>query len=234
MHFDSSVSAPFCAVEETISQDQMNDEDLEAVHRFFPFTQAEESESFKVPNWAKQLLFEKYTLSNVKMIIKHFNVGGDQREEAAQPHVSRVSNLIIDDIDLTAVTVHQYNDMKAHWSQTGTNTEALTVLVPDYFDLVPLAPTDVQPDRSTSKQFTVEVDPSMTIGLLKRIILLILDNRPFFLEVDLSNNLTVANLLEASKYCQNEVKVFVNLDVFTLQMTHKDQNPGSAIQVEGI
>ena len=168
------------------------------------------------------------------MIIKHFNVGGDQREEAAQPHVSRVSNLIIDDIDLTAVTVHQYNDMKAHWSQTGTNTEALTVLVPDYFDLLPLASTDVQPDRSTFKQFTLQVDPSITIYEFKRIILCILENRPFFLEVDLSNNLTVANLLEQTKSKNDEVNVFVNLDVFALEMIHKDQNPESAIEVEGI
>ena len=180
------------------------------------------------------MLFEKYTLSNVKRIIKHFNVGGDLREEAAHPHGSRVSDLIIDDIDLTAVTIHQYNDMKVHWRQTGANTEALTVLVPDYFDLLPLAPTDVEPNSSTTKQFTLQVDPSITIYEFKRIILCMLDNHPFFLEVNIANNLTVSNLLEQTKSQNNEVKVFMNLDVFTLGMTHKDQNPGSAIEVEGM
>jgi len=156
------------------------------------------------------------------MIIKHFNVGGDLREEATHPHVSRVSNLIIDDIDLKAITVHQYNDMKVHWSQTGTKTEALTVLVPDYFDLLPLAPTDVQPDRSTMKQFTLQVDPTITIYEFKRIILCMLENRPFFLEVNLSNDLAITNLLEQTKSKNNEIKAFVNLDVFKLEMIHKD------------
>ena len=53
MHFESTESAPFSALAEVVSQDQMNERDVEAVHRFFPFTQAEESSSFKVPNWAK-------------------------------------------------------------------------------------------------------------------------------------------------------------------------------------
>ena len=38
MQFVSTESAPIGAMEEIISKNQMNEEDLEAVHRFFPFT----------------------------------------------------------------------------------------------------------------------------------------------------------------------------------------------------
>ena len=36
-----------------ISKDDMDAKELDAVHKFFPFTQMENSESFKCPNWAK-------------------------------------------------------------------------------------------------------------------------------------------------------------------------------------
>lgn len=86
--------------------------------------------------------------------------------------------------------------MKVRWSQTGTKTEVLTVLVPDYFDLLQVASTDVQPSCNTMKQFTLETDPKMKIEEFKRIMLCLLENRPFFLAVNLPNDLTVANLLE--------------------------------------
>ena len=129
------------------------------------------------------------------MIIKHFNVGGDLREEATHPHASKVSNLILDDIDLTAITIHQYNDMKTHWTQTGTKTEVLTILVPDYFDLPSSAFTGVQPTSSSPKQFTIQINPSISISDFKRILLCFLENRPFFLQLNLNNNQSVANLL---------------------------------------
>lgn len=54
----------------------MDPREEEMVNKFFPFTQSK-TETFKVPNWAKQLLYQNYTLLNVKKIITYFNTQGD-------------------------------------------------------------------------------------------------------------------------------------------------------------
>jgi len=40
----------------------MND----AIHKWFPFTQAEASPNFRCPEWAKVLLYQYYSLKDVK------------------------------------------------------------------------------------------------------------------------------------------------------------------------
>ena len=47
-----------------------------------------------------------------------------------------------------------------------------------------------------------------------------LSNRPFFLEFEVSNDSVVSELLELSG--GNTIRVYVNLDVFELKITDKD------------
>ena len=60
-----------------ISEDEVPEEHVKQINRFFPFTKAENSEHFRVPNWIKSLLYQYYTIKDVKKIIKYFNNGGN-------------------------------------------------------------------------------------------------------------------------------------------------------------
>ena len=69
----------------------------EQVHKFFPFSSCK-SESFKVPNWTKSLLYENYTLMKIKEVVKYFNTFGSP--ESYLPFKERINFLIIDDLEI--------------------------------------------------------------------------------------------------------------------------------------
>ena len=60
----------------------------------------------------------------------------------------------------------------------------------------------------------------MQICRFKEILLCYLSNRPFFLEFEVSNDSVVSELLKLSG--GNTIRVYVNLDVFELKITDKD------------
>ena len=89
-----------------ISKDDLDPKHEHAVHTFFPFASSE-SETFKVPNWTKSLLYQYYSLKNVKKMIKYFNTKGccvNSNHRMYLPLQGKINSLIIDDIDLQQLT----------------------------------------------------------------------------------------------------------------------------------
>jgi hypothetical protein len=46
---------------------------IEAVHRVFPFSSIKKVSQLKCTGWAKHLLYQSMTIENVEKVIKHFN-----------------------------------------------------------------------------------------------------------------------------------------------------------------
>lgn len=99
----------------------------------------------------------------------------------------------------------------------------LVILAMDYTDLA-------DPLNSYSRKFEFMVDPSMLIRDFKRLMLHLLDNRPFFLEFNCKNNQELQELIDLGAASgdlgqkqQTQVKVFLNLDEFSLELEQVDR-----------
>jgi hypothetical protein len=53
-----------------------------------------------VPNWAKELLYDRMTLNNAHEIVKFNNYGGDAMNEEVHPFRNKISPLVIDDLTI--------------------------------------------------------------------------------------------------------------------------------------
>ena len=184
-----------------ISRDEMDKEQLEAVHKHFPFTQNEESETFRCPNWAKQILFGKYTLSDAKRVIKHFNMGAELWRQQRNFNSQKISNLIIDDLDITAMTSFQYEDLLKQWEKNQQKVIKLSVEIPDQLIQPELDDILQGKGKIETKKFELSVNPNLSIYDLKRILLEKMNNQPFFLEYAINNQSTVQDLVRLK---QNE------------------------------
>lgn len=80
-----------------------------AVHKWFPFSSAPDDSDLRCPKWAKALLYQYYTLKDVKQMIMLYNLGCDQFSNKKHAHTDKLSQLIIDDID-----IQQYNGSQVY------------------------------------------------------------------------------------------------------------------------
>ena len=162
------------------------------------------------------LLYKYYTLKNVKDIIKHFNRGSDQEFNDYDLFPQKVPFMLVDDIDLV-----QYQREEVP-KPTEEEAIVLEILALDYTDLI-------DPLNSYSRTFECSVDPSMLIRDFKRLVLHLLENRPFFLEFNCKNSQELQELIalgaaagDADQKQRAAVKVFLNLDEFSLRLEQLD------------
>ena len=192
-----------------------NEENM--VNKFFPFASSQ-SETFRVPNWAKQLLFQNYTLIKVKEIIKYYNAQGDFGRKPYLPYNNRVNHLLLDDIDLQSYSVFQIKDLLCSW-------------VSDKYDIVELNLEIHGGEDGSIVTRQIQACLEMEIHTLKRMVLANTGNKPFFLEFDMSNGSSLGDLLKLQNGERN-IKVFLNLDRFKTKVTGQDQ--GEVYVVEDI
>ena len=154
--------------EDVVSEDKIDPEIEKAVIEFFPFVRAPQESFFYVPNWAKIFLYQFYALSNIKNAIKYLNGANDREMNLVDLYPKKVPFMLIDDIDLISFTTPEFNIFLKN------QENAITVKIE-------VADTE-------NESFCIKLSVGISILNLKRLILYLNDNKPFFLEKSLTND----------------------------------------------
>ena len=59
-----------------------------------------------IPNWAKEILYERMTLFKAHEIVKYHNIGGDAMHEDTHPFRKKISMYAIDDLTIQMISDH--------------------------------------------------------------------------------------------------------------------------------
>ena len=85
---------------------------MNKIHEFFPFSRAPITSNLYCPNWAKELLYKKFTLADVPNMVKYFNKGGELSFNEEHMHSWKVPTLILEDLTLQAYTMNEIIDLR--------------------------------------------------------------------------------------------------------------------------
>ena len=98
--------------ENSVFEDEISKEKLEALHKVYPFCRNSEEGTIFVPNWAKEILYQRMTLNKAIKVIKYFNYGGDAQNENEQPLKKKISHLALENIDIKMMNDIQFSQLK--------------------------------------------------------------------------------------------------------------------------
>ena len=98
--------------EKSVFDDEISKEKLDAFYKVYPFCKNSEGNTIIVPNWAKELLYQRMTLNLALRVIKYFNCGGDAFREDSHPFQKKISHLVLENIDIKRMPDEQMDALK--------------------------------------------------------------------------------------------------------------------------